>query len=345
MKKQILILFFICVLSFIIYCQSTSQQIIDVHDHLSGWLYKESGNGYEKAAEIAIKIMDKLKVSKMILMPTPQTINQENLHTINDYLGVIKKYPDRFILLGGGGTLNVMIQQALKDDKVTEEMKTNFTNKAKELLSKGIKGFGEMTAEHLSMNPGHPYISAPPDHPLFLLLADIAAEANVPIDLHMEALQTDMTTPARLKSFPNNPPTLKQNISQFEKLLMHNRKTKIIWDHSGWDNTGQWTTELTERLLKAHPNLYLSIRVVKKNIPSRPTDENNRIKEDWAKLINTYPDRFMLGSDEFFLPTEKGEHASGESIDYTIGFLKELSPEIRELVSYKNAEKIFNLKK
>ena len=345
MKKQILILILFSMASFVIYGQSSSLQIVDVHDHLSGWLFKGSGDGYEKAAEIAIKTMDKLKVGKMILMPTPQTVGQENPHTFDAYLAVIKKYPDRFILLGGGGTLNVMIQQAVKDGKVSEEMKMNFTNKAKELLANGVKGFGEMAAEHLSMNAEHPYMTAPPDHPLFLLLADIAAEADVPIDLHMEAVQNDMKLPARLKSFPNNPAIIKQNIPQFEKLLMHNRKAKIIWDHAGWDNTGQRTTELMNKLLKVHPNLYISIRVVSRNIPGRPTDENNKIKADWAKLINTYPDRFMIGSDEFFLPFEKREHPSSESIDNTIGFLDELSPEIAALVSYKNAEKIFNIKK
>jgi hypothetical protein len=345
MKKQILMLILIFAVFLVIYGQSPSPQTVDVHGHLSGWLFKGPGNGYEKAAEVAVKMMDKLKVGKMILMPAPQTVGQEHPHEIDDYLPVIKKHPDRFILLGGGGTLNVIIQQAVKDGKVSEELKMNFTNKAKELLARGARGFGEMTAEHLSMNAAHPYITAPPDHPLFLLLADIAAEADVPIDLHMEAVQKDMEIPARLKSFPNNPAVIKQNIPQFEKLLMHNRKARIIWDHAGWDNTGQWTTELADRLLKAHPNLYISIRVVGRNIPGRPTSENNKIKADWAKLINAYPGRFMVGSDEFFLPSEKKEHDSSGSMDKTIGFLDELSPEIAALVSHKNAEEVFNIKK
>ena len=53
----------------------------------------------------------------------------------------------------------------------------------------GAAGFGEMAAEHFS--GGTPYQFAPPDHPLFLLLADIAARHDVPIDQHMNAVPRD----------------------------------------------------------------------------------------------------------------------------------------------------------
>jgi predicted TIM-barrel fold metal-dependent hydrolase len=343
MKKLISFAIFISLFVSTGYSQSSSFKIIDVHDHFSGWLYKGYGNGYEKAAEIAVKKMDALQIRMMFIMPTPQTVNQDNEHSVDDYLNVIKKYPDRFALLGGGGSLNIMIQQAVIGGAVTKELHNAFKAKAQELLKKGIIGFGEMAAEHFSMNPTHPYITAPPDHELFLLLADIAAEADIPIDIHMEGIENDINLPERLLMFPNNPKSVKQNIPQFEKLLMHNRNAKIIWDHVGWDNTENVTTELLDRLLGVHPNLYMSIRVVSRNIPSRPLDVQGIIKSNWVMLINKYPDRFMIGSDEFILPTEGGDHDSTGSLDTALGFLQQLPPDVAEKIGYRNAEKIFKI--
>jgi hypothetical protein len=50
-----------------------------------------------------------------------------------------------------------------------------------------------MTAEHAPSST--PYETAPPDHPLFLLQADIAAQRDVPIDLHMEAFPKRSPSP------------------------------------------------------------------------------------------------------------------------------------------------------
>ena len=55
---------------------------------------------------------------------------------------------------------------------------------------------------------------------LLLRLAEIAAEPGVPIDLHMEAVRSEMPTPQRVLDLSvNNPPTLRANIDRFRTLL------------------------------------------------------------------------------------------------------------------------------
>ena len=73
--------------------------------------------------------------------------------------------------------------------------KSNARSRAEELLRQGVVGFGELSIEHLSLpqSPVKDYEYAPADSPLMLLLADIAAQHNVPIDLHMEALPQPIT--------------------------------------------------------------------------------------------------------------------------------------------------------
>jgi len=322
---------------------------IDTHSHLAGWMQKKgsSRTGFRNSAREAIQTMDELGIKTTVFMPTPQSASpDDSMHDITDYIDILNEYPDRFVILAGGGTLNVMIQQALEDDIVSVETKRKFRKIAEDLLRQGAYGFGEMTTEHFSMNPTHPYITAPSDHELFLLLADIAAEHDVPIDIHMEAIPHDMPLPRRMQNRPRNPEMLTENIESFERLLDHNSDAKIVWAHAGWCNTGERTPELCDRLLSKHPNLYMSIRIVPKNIPGRPIDSDGRIKPAWRELILKYPDRFLLGGDEFYMPHTKGNpHPSAGSTRETVNFLSQLPPDIAEKIGHENATELYHLKK
>ena len=66
-------------------------------------------------------------------------------------------------------------------------------------MNEGAAGFGEMISYHLCMTQRHSFKKAIPNHPLYLLLADIAAERDVPIDIHMEAVATAAPMPVRLR--------------------------------------------------------------------------------------------------------------------------------------------------
>lgn len=320
---------------------------IDTHNHLVGRRINGEFN-FSRQAGIALENMDQLGVKLNLLMPMPQAPGQKLELKMEDLLPVVRQNPDRFGVLGGGGTLNVMIQQAVKEGEVTPAMEKAFDARAFELVQKGAAGFGEMTTEHFSMNDHHPYETAPPDHPLFLRLADLAAKYDLPIDLHMEAIEREMTILPRLKS-PLNPTTLKPNIEGFERLLAHNRRAKIIWVHLGWDNTGQRTVELTRRLLTKHPNLYLSIRLAsgmkerKVDSPSFPLDKKGRLKADWLKLFQDFPDHFLLGSDEIIKPSN--DHPSAGSIKATVSLLDQLPPDLRKAIGYENGYRIYRLPK
>src|SRR6266853_6559367 len=70
----------------------------------------------------------------------------------------------------------------LRSGNAGGEIRRTFRERAEEIVRQGAVGFGEMTAEHFA--GGTPYQYAPADHPLFLLLADIAAQHRVVIDFH-----------------------------------------------------------------------------------------------------------------------------------------------------------------
>ena len=323
---------------------------IDTHNHLLGQYGSHPGmrqSDFEGAAWVALEAMKRLGVKKMFIMPPPFSPGHPGRYTFEDLAPIVKKYPGQFAFLGGGGTLNVMIQETMQTGVTTQRIRDRFESKALEILSKGSIGFGELTAEHFSLGTDHPYESAPPDYPLFLLLSDIAARHRVPVDIHMEAIPRDMPLPeARRLQSPQNPRTLRANMAAFERLLAHNRNAKIIWAHAGWCNTGCRTASLCAGLFERHPNLYMSFKTKPDSmVETRPYTEDRRIKPDWLNLISNYPERFLIGNDHFYttprstaqIGPPRGEGKGAERI------LDFLPPEIAHKIGFENAVNIFRL--
>jgi hypothetical protein len=111
---------------------------------------------------------------------------------------------------------------------------------------------------------------------------------------------------------PANPPVLPANFAAFERLLAHNRGARIIWAHAGSDNLGQWTVELSRRALTAHPNLFMSLRMAPAHVPrNHPLNPVGAIKPGWLPLLRDFPDRFVIGGDQFFVdPATANERTS-----------------------------------
>jgi hypothetical protein len=313
----------------------------------------ESGAAYDAAAEQLLAEMDKYGIQKAVMMPPPQIPEQGAVCNYEDLAVIVRKHPGRLYFLGGGDVLNRLIHQ-YKPADVTPEIREQFAKTAEEIISAGAKGFGEMTVLHLSLiSAHHAYEETTADHPLFLLLADIAARHGVPIDLHMEAVPENMKLPeGASNNSQKNPPTLHANIPGFERLLAHNKNTKIVWQHIGWDNTGAMTVELLRRLLQAYPNVYLSMRGEERRLdknrqpkPNRIVDGKGNVRPEWLKLMGDFPDRFMAGTDDFFgtAIASSGGKALPTTSSATWGIVNQLPPALAEKVGRTNAARVYNL--
>jgi len=341
-----LIAVFVALLVILGVAGTTGQQdrmVVDTHAHLY-WEVR-SGGSADLAVKTALETMDRLGIRVTLIMPPPFPSDNPQKYDCRKLIEATKKYPGRFAVLGGGGSLNPMIH-SVRPDEVTADIRRSFEEAATEILRSGAIGFSETAAEHFSLHTGHPYLSAPPDHPLFLLLADIAADHDVPIDLHMEAVAEDMPLPGKLG--PPNPATLHENIAALERLLSHNRNARIVWAHAGWDNTGCRTVELMRQLLQRHPNLYMSIKIQRSLYPQNaPLDDKGRIRPEWLELVRAFPDRFVIGSDTFY--GEEGEVRWGTSTgklpseDLAWVFLKSLPSDLGRKLAYENVVRIYRL--
>lgn len=321
-----------------------AQGIVDTHAHI---INQGRSTDFAGSLEAAIERMDESGIRVAIVMPPPMPPGHRGIYDLEAYAGAAAAYPQRFLLAGGGGTLNAMLH-GVAADAVTDEVRKRFRERAEEIVRAGAVAFGEITLHHLSnttMGPQHPYEWVSPEHPLMLLLADIAAEKDIPIDLHVDLVPADMSLPERPAFGPANPPILKANLAGFELLLGHNRKARIVWAHAGTDPLGTRRPGIQRELLSRHPNLYMSLRLSRTGPqPVFAVGPNQRLKKGWIALLRDFPDRFVVGSDFFHgvagaSPRRRGEGSLGVYRDV----LADLPPDLAAAIMYGNAQRIYRI--
>ncbi len=309
---------------------------IEVHSHL-------------EAKDAAGSIQDALRakpvenVARIIFLPSPFTPDDPTRFDDEVLIAAEKGHHDKFSFLGGGGTLNVMIQESMHSKDAGPAVQKKFKERAEEIMRQGASGFGEMASEHFATTPSAYYEHAPADHPLFLLLADISAEhGGAPIDLHMEAVPKDISLPREMKAF-RNPPQIPEDISAFERLLAHNPRARIVWAHAGSDFSGYRTVDLNRRLLRAHPNLYMEIKIDPSDIGENSPltgGATGSIKPEWRKLFEDFPDRFVIGTDQHYREPEKGP----QRWQAVVLLFNQLPADLRQKIGIDNPKRIYNLK-
>jgi predicted TIM-barrel fold metal-dependent hydrolase len=302
-----------------------------------------------QAADNLVVKMDRqgLDSAMVVVVPSGRQSGEEIYRAMRD---AQRRHPGRLFLMAGGATLGPMIRETAAD-RVTADVRRRFEERAEEVLRDGAKGFGEMISYHLCMTKGHSFQYAPADHPLFLLLADIAARHDVPIDLHMEAAEQAVPTSAHLRrACDQNPATIEPTVPALERLLRHNRDARVVWQHIGWDNVGQMRIELLRRMLATHPNLSLALRVAAQGgqagavdaRPNRIVDEAMRLRPEWQAFIVEFQDRVMIGADEFVSPVER-EGKLAQSFSETWSIVDQLPPEVARKVGRDNAARVYRL--
>lgn len=330
-----------------------SVQWVDVHVHLLGG--RPPRADFDGAVRAALAAMNDAGIRTSVVMPPPQ-VQSMPAFDWQDYAGFLKGYPGRFAFLGGGGTLNVMLHEAARASRVDDATRAEFERIAVEILGAGAAGFGEIAAHHLSFTAGHPYEWVAPDHPLLRLLADIAARRDAVIDLHLDVVPQDTTPPPRFQS-PPNPPMLRENLAAFERLLAHSRNARIVWAHAGSDPLGHWTPALSRELLRKHPNLSMSLRIPA-GMPGAARIASNfllgrqgEINPDWLQLLAEFPDRFVVGGDQFIpSPNLRGEgpglsfaRLAAPSRERTRRFLEQLPADLSRRIAIENAARLYKL--
>jgi predicted TIM-barrel fold metal-dependent hydrolase len=307
--------------------------MIDTHIHFPR---ARGGEVYDFAVATALRELDRFGVERAILSPPPLPPGARRA-SLSEISAIARRAP-RFAFAAGGESLNPILQST-PADHVSADLMQHFVAIAEEIAAAGAASFGELAAEHFSSGRGrHPYESSPPDHPLLLALADLAARHGMPIDLHMEAVPEDMPFPENRPQGPN-PERLFANVARLERLLDHNPEARIVWLHAGWDLSGERTLALMRRLLERHRNLAMSIKTdhsgAKPTAPFFP--DSGDIRPGWIAMLSGFPDRFMIGSDQFLAEET-------ERLDLSRRFIDALPAELKLRVASENARRLYRLR-
>ena len=138
---------------------------------------------------------------------------------------------------------------------------------------------------------------------------------------------------------PPNPATLHGNIAALERLLAHNRRTKLIWAHAGSDNVGFRTPELMRGLLQRNANLYMEIKYDPGFPGKDPPIADGKLKPEWLKLYAEFPDRFLIGSDQHFDPPATVPLARAQQ---NALLLDQMPAELRRKIATENALRLYS---
>jgi predicted TIM-barrel fold metal-dependent hydrolase len=305
---------------------------VDTHMHpLRGLVRGQSVSG---AISNVMRLMDRFGVSQAILLPPPYPEQDQHVYGLRELSAAVRGNK-RLAFTAGGDSLNPLLQSTPVARAASAQR--SFLAAAEEIAAAGAAAFGEIALEHFSSGRGqHPYEASPPDHPLLLALADFAARQGMPLELHMEAVPQDMAFPPERPRGPN-PDRVAANIAAFERLLAHNRQARIVWSHAGWDLTGQRTPQLMGELLRRHANLFMNIKSDRAGVPhTSPFDPQDGLKPEWLALLRGFPDRFMVGSDEF-------ADAGTDRIERARRLVDLLPADISRPIASDNARRVYRL--
>jgi hypothetical protein len=321
---------------------------IDVHVHLTA----PGAPGLLKLVDVAVREMNRFGLAKSIVMPTPLAQFEHK-----DFVAATRKLPPQLAFMSGSNLLNPIIHET-KPEAVNDEARQKFVALAEQVLDEGARGFGEMAALHFSLAEGHKFMQVQPDHPLFLALAEVAGRRDAVIDLHLDPIVGTRPLASGLKS-PPNPKTLSDNVAAFQRLLAHERRAKIVWAHGGMDPFGGMTADLVGRLMDAHPNLYMSLRVAPPplttagplglHIRNKLMDERG-LDAAWLALLKRHSDRFVIGTDTFHLieggTSPVGAFVAGNEtkILATNLFLSSLPRDLALKIASENAVRLYKLR-
>jgi len=157
-------------------------------------------------------------------------------------------------------------------------------------------------------------------------LAQLAAEFSVPLLLHTEISRPDY----------------------LEGLCRARPDTRILWAHAG----GLLTPAQVAGVLRACPNVWveLSARDPWRFVNNPTTDDKGALRPEWRALLESFPDRFMVGSDPVW-PVEQldswdrddtGWQEYGRFITFHRRWIEQLPAALADKVRMENARRFFH---
>jgi predicted TIM-barrel fold metal-dependent hydrolase len=123
-------------------------------------------------------------------------------------------------------------------------------------------------------------------------------------------------------------------------LAASNREARLILSHCGVIASASDIRDVFEKNSNILCDLsFRSPPQLKPKIMNRMVFDNGRLRDDWKKLIEDFPDRFIVGIDDVFNWADYEDTVR----NIRTGLLANLKPDVAEKVAWKNAQALFGL--
>ena len=288
-----------------VYSEQDKLFFVDAHSQLPN----------AKLSDQIINILNKAGIKRVIL-------TNRDLAKNKDILRLSKKYPNRvFPIIKTKGN-----SWSDSNDKFTKRIET----KIKETRYYGI---GEALLFHAAKGKyglKAPEVNVSTSSDQFIYLLGKARDRNWPLIIHIE-----------FRSVNNYSIRMKE----LENILENNKDISFPLIHMG-----QLDIDNVSRLIENYKNVYFMmsranmIKGINTRQPWTNLFSNKKIKKSWKKLLIKYPDRFIFCIDAVW-PSDWSKEYYVYIAKLWREALKELPQSVVEQIAYKNAEKLWNLKK
>jgi hypothetical protein len=184
-----------------------------------------------------------------------------------------------------------------------------------------VRGLGEMILRHspfrLSESVGGgawPATNVAADDPALRGAYTVAGRYGAPVVVHQEAAYAD----------------------ELERALIASPGTTFVWAHAG-----HGPAATLRPLLARYPNLYadLAARTPWLGAGTVLTRPDGSLQPEWAALLAEYPDRFLIGFDQFALRHYRLGYLQ-DTVSYYRALLGHLDPATAQRIGHGNAERL-----
>ena len=297
--------------------------IVDTHAHVM--------NRAEGGLDSILPWMDRAGVERLILLPTPnEAIFRDRDENARDRRRFLDLAGARGGRLCGSTYLTQWMNGAYRSGYREVELERRLDRLRRDLDGGTCLGVGEIGPYHFEKKPGQAVIEFPLDFAPMLAVAGIAARRGRWLDLHAEPV-TDGGRSVE-----------DQLYGGIALLYRRFPDLKLILSHTGMTNPAN-----ARALLQAYPDLMMNLKMVRpggslKWDQLEPiSNADDRLFEDWARLMEDMPERFMVGTDARFGTRQYAGKRYGATIARLRRVLGSLDRQAAELIAHANARRVF----
>lgn len=300
----------------------------DTHVHLDP---PRRGGGVDPAALLAA--LDEAGVARITIMPTPNEgrfdpggHNPRDGASGRQALRTLA--PGRVRVFCGAASLTVWMHVAARAGYSEPALAARLGGLARSIDTGGCAGIGEIGLFHFRKWGHQAVIDIAPAFPPFLAVAKLAADKGVWLDLHAEPVE------------PEGRSREAEVFGAIALLYRQNPNLKLILSHTAMTNPAN-----LRALLQTYPGLMVNWKLVRRHEKWRNLepicDAQARLYQDWAALMEAFPERFMVGSDAKFGRKDFRLEAFQKDIKRIRRALGGLAPKAAEMIAWNNAVRVF----